>query len=65
MREREERKRNIVVRGLEVREGKRREEAEKLLKDIEAKVDIMEVKKVGEDREKGREIVVIRLGNEE
>src|SRR5436190_9747800 len=65
LREREERKKNIVVRGLEVREGKRREGAEKLLKDIEAKVEIMEVKKVGEDREKGSEMVIIRLGSEE
>ncbi|XP_024868251.1 trichohyalin-like [Temnothorax curvispinosus] len=45
--EKEERRRNIVIRGLEVKEGGRRENAEKLLEGIGAKVKAIEVKRIG------------------
>ncbi|XP_024890348.1 golgin subfamily A member 6-like protein 22 [Temnothorax curvispinosus] len=63
--EKEERRRNIVIRGLEVKEGGRRENAEKLLEGIGAKVKVTEVKRIGGDAEKGREMVLLKLENEE
>ncbi|XP_071581240.1 uncharacterized protein [Temnothorax nylanderi] len=63
--EREERRRNVVIRGLEVKEGGRRQEAEKLLEGINVKVKVIEVKKIGGDIEKGREMVLLKLENEE
>ncbi|XP_077277353.1 uncharacterized protein LOC143905674 [Temnothorax americanus] len=63
--EKEERRRNIVIRGLEVKEGGRKENAEKLLEGIGAKVKAIEVKKIGGDAEKGREMVLLKLENEE
>ncbi|XP_024893159.1 golgin subfamily A member 6-like protein 2, partial [Temnothorax curvispinosus] len=63
--EKEERRRNIVIRGLEVKEGGRRENAEKLLEGIGAKVKAIEVKRIGGDAEKGREMVLLKLENEE
>lgn len=56
--EKEERRRNIIIKELEVRDGNRRERAEKLLGEIGANVRIMKMKKVGEEREKEREMVV-------
>ncbi|XP_024894179.1 chromatin assembly factor 1 subunit A-like [Temnothorax curvispinosus] len=63
--EKEERRRNIVIRGLEIRGGGRKEEAEKLLEKIRAKVKAIEVKRIGGDAEKGREMVLLKLENEE
>jgi len=62
--ERQERRRNVIVRGIEVREGKRRETVEEVLERIGAKVKIEEVKKIG----KGKgliETVWVRLEGEE
>lgn len=47
VRERKERRRNVVVRELEVREGKRREAVEGLFKKIGTEVIMEEVNKVG------------------
>lgn len=47
VRERKERRRNVVVRELEVREGKRREAVERLFKEIGTDVMMEEVNKVG------------------
>lgn len=60
-REREERGKNIIVRGVEVREGKRREAVERILEMVGARVDIIqEVKKL---RGEG-EMVLVKLRNE-
>lgn len=61
---REEQRRNIMIRGLKVKEDGRRRKVEKLLEDVGAKVEVAEVRRIGEDREKGREMVWIR-GNKE
>ncbi|XP_029159140.1 uncharacterized protein PF11_0207-like [Nylanderia fulva] len=63
--EKEEKRKNIVIKGLLVKEGKRREGAEKLLEEIEARARIMKIRKIGEDREMGREMVVVELEKEE
>lgn len=52
-----------MIRGLEVRESRRREEAEKLLEDIDAKTKVIEVKKG--NTEKGKEMVILKLESEE
>lgn len=64
LRAREERKKNILIRVLEVKEGKRREAVEELLEGIVVKVEIEEVRRLGGDKDKGRELVWVRLGNE-
>jgi len=63
MREREERKRNILIKGLVAREGKRKKAIEEILKIIEVKGDIIEVKRIGGEGE--REMVVVRMSSEE
>jgi len=47
MKERKDRKRNVIIRRLETREGRRREAVEELLDRIDAKVTVEEVKKLG------------------
>ncbi|XP_067208522.1 golgin subfamily A member 6-like protein 22 [Linepithema humile] len=63
--EREERRKKLVIKGIEVKEGKRKEAVEGLMKDIGAEVKIEETWKIAEDRDKGREIVGIRIESEE
>lgn len=63
MKERKERRRNLIVRGVEVTEGKKREGIEKLLGDIGAEVKVEEVSRVGGG--KGKEIWLVRLEKEE
>lgn len=53
MREREERKKNILIKGLEVKNGRKREVVEEVVKMIEVKANMKEVKKLGEDKRKG------------
>lgn len=64
-RERKERKKNVIMKGVEVKEGKRREAVERVLDFIGARVDVEEVKKIGRDGEKEGEMILVRLGNEE
>lgn len=63
VRERKERRRNVVVRELEVREGKRREAVEGLFKEIGTEIMIEEVNKVGGIH--GKEIWQVISGNED
>ncbi|EZA50915.1 hypothetical protein X777_10742 [Ooceraea biroi] len=65
IREREERRRNVIIKGLEKKEGGRREAVEDVLKITGAKVGIKEIKKIGGEEEKGTEMVVVRLENEQ
>jgi len=64
MKEREERRRNIVIRGLEVREGKRREAVEEVLGIMGVKMEIEGIWRVGKGGEEGREIVVVKFRTE-
>jgi len=47
-REREKRIKNIIMKGMEIKEGKRKETMEEILEIIGAKVEIKEVKRIGE-----------------
>lgn len=60
LKERDDRKRNIIIRELEVKEGKRREAVEETFERIEVRVEIEEVKRLGGDKDKGREVVWMR-----
>lgn len=65
MKEREERKNNIVIRNMEEEKGELKERVEKLIEGIGAKVEIEWIRKI-RGREGGRgEMVVARLGNRE
>lgn len=63
VREKKERRRNVVVRELEIREGKRREAEEGLFKEIGTEVMMEEVNKVGGIH--GKEIWQVISGNED
>lgn len=66
MNDRIERRKNIIIKGLEVKEGRRREAVEELLNVIGAKVEIKETRKIGRGGEgKEGEIAWVRLGSEE
>lgn len=64
-REREERRRNIIIKGLEEREGKRMEVVERLLRDIGVSVKIKELKKIRGNKDKKKKMIVIKLGSKE
>lgn len=68
MREREKRRKNIIIRGMEVKEGRRKEVIEGIIKDIGADVRVKEIKRLGGEkieREKDRKMVWLRLEDEE
>jgi len=60
-REREERKKNLIVRGLEVKEEKRIEAVEELMNRIGVELKVREVWKITGEKEKGREMVGIKV----
>ncbi|KAL6419615.1 hypothetical protein ACFW04_013703 [Cataglyphis niger] len=64
-REREERRRNVLIKGMEIKEGRRRGAVEELFDSIGIKAEIEEVRKIGGSVEKGREMMVVRLKNED
>jgi len=61
MKERKERRKNLVIRGLEVKEGKRRKAVEDILKEIGVEAKIKEIWRITAEREKGREAVGIKV----
>lgn len=63
-RENEKRRKNIIIRRVEIREGKRRK-AEEILKILGAKEKIKEIRRIGEMIEKDEKMMLIKLGNEE
>ncbi|KAL6421643.1 hypothetical protein ACFW04_014561 [Cataglyphis niger] len=63
-REREERRRNVLIKGVEIKEGRRRVAVEELFDNIGVKAKIEEVRKIGGGLKKGREIIVVRLKSE-
>lgn len=64
-RDREERKRNVIIKGVEIKEGKRREAVEKVLEIIRARVEVREVKRIARDGDREGEMTLVRLGSEE
>lgn len=65
IREKEETRRNVVIREVDVREGERRKAVEEILGVVGVKVEVEEIRKIGEDKEKRREMLLVRLENEE
>lgn len=67
IREKEERRRNVVIGDVEVKEGKRRKAVKEILGVMKrgTKMKVGEVKRIGEVKEKGREMLLVRLGSEE
>lgn len=65
MKEREDKKKNILIRGIEVKDGKRREAVEEIFKLLEIKADIREIKGLGGEMGKGKKMLLIKLGCEE
>ncbi|KMQ83326.1 hypothetical protein RF55_20333 [Lasius niger] len=63
-REREERKRNIMVRGLRTEGKEARREVEELCKKLETRVHIEKIRKIKGGAEES-ELMVVRLGSEE
>ncbi|EFN69120.1 hypothetical protein EAG_14835 [Camponotus floridanus] len=57
LKERADRKRNIIIRGLEVKGGRRREAVEEIFERIEVRAEIEEVKRLGGNKDKERELV--------
>jgi len=60
-RERAERKKNLIIRGLEVKEEKRMEAVEELMNVIGVEIKIREVWRIAGEKEKGREMVGIKV----
>lgn len=62
-REREKR-RNIIIKGLEVKEGRREEGVVKLMEKLGTKVEIEETKRLGGESERGGEMMMVKLRKE-
>lgn len=65
MKEREERRKNIIIKGLEVREGKRREAVKEVLRKVGVDVEIEEIRRVGGGIKDRREMVLVKIAKEE
>lgn len=63
--ERKERRRNIVIREIGVKEGKRKEAVEGIMRDIGVKAEVEEIRKIKENAEKDTRIIWVKLENEE
>lgn len=63
--ERKERRKNIVIKGIKVKEGKRREVVKEMMKDIGMKVKIEEIRRLKGNEEGETEMIWVRLESEE
>jgi hypothetical protein len=64
MRERERRRRNLIVREVEVRDGGRKEAVQNIMERIGARVGLEEVRMVARGKE-DREVIAVRVESEE
>lgn len=64
IKEREERRKNIIVKGIEVKEGKIKEAVEKMLKKIRVEARFEQVKRIGAAKDRKMDMIV-RLKDEE
>jgi len=55
----------VIIRRLEVKEGKRREVVENILKEIRVEIKVRKVWRITGDKEKGRKAVGVRIEEEE
>ncbi|XP_036143369.1 golgin subfamily A member 6-like protein 7 [Monomorium pharaonis] len=65
MKEREDRRKNLLIKGVEVKEGSRKEAVEKVFREIGAEVTVKGVRRIGEGNKKGREMIWVKLESEE
>jgi len=63
--EREEKRKNLIIRRVKVKERRRREAVDDLMKEIGVVMKVKEVWKIAGDKKKGREIVEIKIEEEE
>lgn len=63
-REREERRKNVIIKEVEVKEGKRREAVERKLGIVGTKMGIQEIKRIGREGDKEGEMILVKLRNE-
>jgi hypothetical protein len=64
MKEREKKRKNLIIKEVEVREEKRKEAVQGILEKIGAKVGLEEVKLLAKENEGNREMVWIKLKSE-
>lgn len=64
MKNREERRKNLIIRVIAVKEGKRKKAVEGALKEIGAEVTVKEIRGIGDMNRKGREMIWVRLEDE-
>lgn len=60
-RKKREKKKNIVIRGLNVEEGRRKEAVEAVMRAIRVEIEAKGVWRIADERKKGRKMVGIRL----
>lgn len=60
------RRRNVIIKGVEVKEGRRKEKVERILDAIGAKVE-KKIRRIGEgtERERKGRMLLVKLGSEE
>jgi len=63
--EREKRRKNIIIKGLEVKEGRRKEAVEELMKLIGVTLEARVIWKISDEKEKGREMIGCKVEDEE
>lgn len=63
--ETEKRRKNIIIRGLEIKSGKSNKAMKEVMNRIEVKVNIREINRIGGRREEGKKMVVVKVGGEE
>lgn len=59
--EREERRRNIVIKGMKVEGRKIKETVKEVIKKMGVEMDIEEVRRTGGRNKEGKEMVIVRL----
>lgn len=64
IKERQKRSKNLILKEVKVKEGKRKEAVEEMFKDIGVKVKIGETQKSGGNAETGMETIWMRLESE-
>jgi len=64
LKERKERRRNIIIKGVEVTEGRRRDAAKQVIGASEMKAEIEGIWKLGKGTVEGREMILVKLKDE-
>lgn len=58
---REKKRKNIIIKRLEVKSGKRRETVEKVMDRIGIKINVKKIKRIKDGRKKNKEMVVVKV----